>query len=81
MLEKAVEAKYRKKTLAAGGLLLKFVSPGAAGVPDRIEILPGGKVRFIEFKRLGEKPRPLQQYWIKKLKGLGVEAIVIDSVD
>lgn len=79
MLEKDIEKKHKKKIEAAGGKLLKFVCPGNAGVPDRIELLPGGKIRFMEFKRPGENPTPLQKFWLKKLNELGFEAIVYDG--
>lgn len=43
-----------------GGLAPKFTSPGFDGVPDRLILLPGGKVAFIELKAPGKTLRPLQ---------------------
>lgn len=79
MLEKEIEKKYRNNIQKQKGLFLKFVSPGAAGVPDRIVLLPGGIIKFVELKRPGEKPRPLQKYWHGKLKKLGFTVEVCDS--
>ncbi|MBR2215986.1 MAG: VRR-NUC domain-containing protein [Selenomonadaceae bacterium] len=79
MLEKTLEAKFRKAVEAAGGLALKFVSPGRAGVPDRIVLAPGGRVFFVELKRPGEGLRPLQQQTVKTFQKLGHNVTVIDS--
>ena len=51
MYESAVERKIIDRVKAAGGVCLKWVSPGFSGVPDRIAILPGGRILFIEVKR------------------------------
>ena len=50
LLEKQIEARLRKRVNEMGGLFYKFVSPGNDGVPDRIAVLPGGRVWFIELK-------------------------------
>ena len=55
MLEKDIENWLNKQIEQLGGLAFKFVSPGNPGVPDRIYILPDGKVWFVELKQqLGE---------------------------
>ena len=51
MLEREIERKAGERVKAAGGLWLKWVSPGMAGVPDRILIAPGGRVVFVELKQ------------------------------
>ncbi len=79
-LEKDVEKHFKAIVEDAGGEFLKFVSPGHAGVPDRIVLLPGGRIIFVEFKRPGEKPRLLQQKWGEKLERMGFEWKVIDRV-
>lgn len=58
MREKTIERKFVAAVKAAGGLALKFTSPGFDGMPDRSVLLPGGKMAFVEVKAPGEKPRP-----------------------
>lgn len=71
-LEKELEADLVQEIRALGGLCLKWISPGAGGVPDRIILLPGGTLAFAELKRpRGYRIAPLQRYWAEKLKGLG----------
>lgn len=79
MLERAVEEHLVGRVRAAGGLALKWVSPSLVGVPDRIVILPGGRVLFVEVKRPGGKTRPIQDRVIGMIRRLGVECHVIDS--
>ena len=55
MDEKTIESNLKKAVVSRGGLCVKFVSPSFAGVPDRIVLLPGGQVAFVETKATGEK--------------------------
>lgn len=71
-LEKDIERKLRDKVKAHGGLCLKWVCPGWAGVPDRIILLPGGRVIFAELKRpKGGRLDERQKWWAHKLIDLG----------
>ena len=71
-LEREIEAKLRRAVEAAGGKCLKWVCPGWSGVPDRIVLLPGGRIIFVETKRpKGGKLSELQKWWAKELIGLG----------
>ena len=71
-LEKDIEARLRKTVEAAGGLCLKWVCPGWVGVPDRIVLLPGGRIIFVETKQpKGGKLSAMQKWWAKKLTVLG----------
>ncbi|KLU15367.1 MULTISPECIES: VRR-NUC domain-containing protein [Xenorhabdus] len=63
----------------AGGIAYKFVSPGRRGVPDRIVVLPNGRVIFVECKAPGEKPRPDQLREHERLRALGQTVVVLDS--
>lgn len=62
-----------------GGLALKFISPGYAGVPDRLVLMPGGKMCFMELKAPGRKPRPLQVRRIEQLRALGFKVYVVNG--
>ena len=79
MKEKDVERKLKIEVEKAGGLCVKFISPGLSGVPDRIVLFPGGKIAFIELKAPGERVRPLQKVMIEKIRSLGFRVEVIDS--
>ena len=80
MREKGIEQKLVKGVKAAGGIAPKFVSPGYDGMPDRLVILPGGRMAFVEVKAPGKKPRPLQISRHKMLKRLGCMVFVLDDV-
>ncbi len=79
MRERTVEKALIREVEKRGGLCLKFVSPGRAGVPDRLCILPGGVVFFAELKAPGKILRPLQEAWRGILQQRGVAVAVIDS--
>ena len=68
ILEKEIEKKLKARLEKSGCLVLKFVSPGNAGVPDRLIITPSGRMCFVELKRPGGKLRPLQKLWQGKLR-------------
>ena len=61
MREKTVEQKLVKAVRAAGGICPKWTAPGFDGLPDRIVLLPGGRMGFVEVKAPGKKARPLQE--------------------
>ena len=77
-LEKEIERKLVDMVKRHGGLCLKWVCPGWSGVPDRIILLPGGRVYFIETKRpKGGRLSAIQKWWRKQLTGLGFFAGVV----
>ena len=80
MLERELENKLKRAVLDRGGLALKFVSPGLAGVPDRLILLPGARIAFAELKAPGQKLRPLQQKRKRQLEQLGFAVYTVDSV-
>lgn len=79
MREKAIERKLALAAKAAGGIAPKFTSPGFDGMPDRIVLLPNGRVAFVEVKAPGEKPRPLQLARHRLLHRLGFKVYVLDD--
>lgn len=79
MSEKELEKRLVEQVRAVGGCAYKFVSPGMSGVPDRLVVLPEGKVGFVEVKRKGEKPRAQQQFQMERLSNLGCKVYVLDD--
>ena len=79
MREKITEQKLTKAVKNMGGIAPKFVSPGFDGMPDRIVLLPGGHIGFVEVKATGEKPRPLQLARHGLLRRLGFKVYVLDD--
>ena len=69
--EKSTEAYLRDEAKRLGGRSYKWVSPGRAGVPDRIVIAPGGRVVFVETKSEGEKSNKQQKRFQAELEALG----------
>ena len=64
-----------------GGICPKWVSPGFDGVPDRIVLLPMGRIGFVEVKAPGKKLRPLQAARHRLLEWLGFPVFTLDSVE
>ena len=80
-LERDVEQALRCRVEKHGGLCLKWVCPGWSGVPDRIILLPGGQVMFVETKRpKGGRIEPLQKWWAKTLHRLGFRHLFVHTV-
>ena len=67
------------KVQVGAGLGIKFTSPGFDGVPDRLALLPDGKMAFVEVKAPGKKPRPLQLARHRLLRKLGFKVYVLDD--
>lgn len=79
-LEKDIESKVCAFAKSLGCIVYKFTSPSRRSVPDRLFITPQGKVFFVEFKRLGQKPTPAQQVEINRIRQMGVYVAVVDNV-
>ncbi len=79
MREKQIEQKLVKAVRGMDGLALKFVSPGFDGVPDRLILLPHGRMAFAEIKSMGCKLRPMQVRRKRQLEALGFSVYVIDG--
>lgn len=81
MLEKEIEKALVLAVRKHKGIAPKLTSPANAGMPDRLIILPPGKVCFVELKAPGKKPRPLQVRQMERLTQLGCMVRVIDHPD
>ena len=79
--ERDIEKQLVKSVKNAGGIAPKFVSPGLDGVPDRIVLLPEGRMAFVELKAPGMKPRPLQIRRMQQISALGFPVYCIDSTE
>lgn len=79
MREKEIEQQLVRAVRNRGGLALKLVSPGWAGAPDRLILMAGGKVLFVETKAPGHTLRPLQAKRKRQLEALGFSVCYIDQ--
>ncbi len=79
MREKTIELKLKNTVKSMGGIALKLISPGFDGVPDRLVLLPHGKLAFIELKAPGKRLRPLQEKRKRQLEALGFLVYVLDG--
>lgn len=81
MRERTVEQRLVREVKKHGGMAMKFVSPGFDGMPDRIVLLPGGMIGFVELKAPGQKMRPLQVQRKRQLEGLGFLVYCVDGIE
>lgn len=81
MLEKEIEKKLIAGICRIGGRAYKWVSPGSNGVPDRIVIMPGGRILFCELKTATGRVSKLQKMQMRRLTALGCEVRVIYGMD
>ena len=79
MREKEIEAALRMAAKKRNGVAFKFVSPGLSGVPDRLVLLPIGKIGFIELKAPGKKLSKQQEKRKSQLEALGFLVFCLDS--
>ena len=78
MREKQIERKLMLAVKSMEGIAPKLVCPGIDGMPDRIVLLPGGHMAFVEVKAPGKVPRPLQEARHRMLRKLGFKVFVLD---
>lgn len=79
-VEKDVEAHLVERVEKAGGLCLKFPAIYCEGIPDRLVVLPGGKIIFVELKRpKGGRLSEMQKYQIAKLRKRGARVEVLKN--
>lgn len=80
MRESDIEHYLGLRVKGMGGISYKFVSPGRVGVPDRIVVLPGARLVFVELKASGKLPSAHQLREHARLVALGQRVEVIDSL-
>ena len=81
MYERTIEQELVSRVKVMGGIAPKFTSPGFAGMPDRLVLLPHGRMGFVELKAPGRKPRQLQLVRHRLLQRLGFKVHVIDEIN
>lgn len=69
--ERDIERYLRHRVEQMGGLAFKFVAPGNDGVPDRVIIMPGGLVSFVETKTKGGRLSPIQKWQHDRMRRRG----------
>ena len=79
MRESVIEQRLVDRVKALGGMCPKFKSPQRKNVPDRIVLLPGARIFFVEAKATGEEPNDGQLREHERLRALGFEVLVIDN--
>lgn len=79
--EKVFERELSKFVKESGGMAVKLLSQFIKGLPDRMFLLPGGVVVFVEFKSAGKRPTKIQSYIHAKIQALGFLVYVVDSVE
>lgn len=79
--ESKIEAHLRRRAENAGGKCWKFVSPQLKGVPDRVLMLPGARLWFVELKAPKNEPGTSQTRRHKELWALGQKVLVLDSIE
>lgn len=80
MLEKTIEKAVCDYAKEKGMLVYKFTSPNRRSVPDRLFVVKGGRLFFVEFKAPGNKPTPAQEREVFRLASHGVTVYVIDCI-
>lgn len=81
MREAEVEGYLVEQVKYAGGIAYKFTSPARINVPDRLCVLPGGILFFVELKAPGKLPNDGQKREHHRLRELGVAVYVVDTFD
>lgn len=79
--EKVLETELRERCKALGWMCIKLTSQYQRGLPDRLILMPGGRVCFAEIKTTGKKPTALQRVTHERLRALGYRVEVVDTTE
>ena len=77
MREKRLEQHLGRILIRRGALFYKFVSPGRPGVPDRIAVMPGGRIVFVELKTDTGRLSKIQRIEEQRIMDRGAEVYVV----
>ena len=78
-MERDIERYLVRRTIEHGGVAYKFLSPGRVGVADRIVLLPGGVVWFVELKTATGRLSPLQKVFAADMARMGMNYALLRS--
>ena len=81
MRERDIEKRLVREIRKMGGEAYKWTSPGNDGVPDRIVMLPGGRLIFVELKADRGQLSPIQKVQIRRIQKLEQEVRVVRGMD
>lgn len=81
VLESKIETWLNDQIKKIGGKSYKFVSPGNPGVPDRIYLLPDGRIYFVELKRVIGKLSNIQVWQRQQFKEMGIDIRLIYGME
>lgn len=70
MAEREDEAYLRRRVRLLGGVCEKL-APTTAGMPDRMVLLPGGRIYLVEMKQRTGTLSPVQLVWHARADSLG----------
>lgn len=76
-LESEIERRLGREIKRLGGLYYKFTSPNLPGVPDRIVIMPGGRIIFVELKTETGRLANVQKWVISEMQARDADVRVI----
>ena len=79
--EKILEKKLAVEVKKRGGWAIKLLAGLVSGLPDRLCLLPGGRLFFAEIKETGKKPSKIQKFVHTKIRSLGFRVEVVDSTE
>lgn len=80
-LESKIESWLVNQVKQMGGIADKFVSPANPGVPDRLIVMPDGKIYFVELKATWGRLSNIQKWQRDRYKKLGADVRVIKGMD
>lgn len=80
MRESSVEAVLASEVRTAGGMSIKMLAV-TAGTPDRLVLMPGGRLYLVELKTKTGRLRPIQRVWHSRAADLGTEVVVLHGAE
>ena len=79
--EKLLERKLNHLVKQRGGWSIKLLSLHVTGLPDRVCLMPGGRVFFAEIKTTNKNPTKIQLLVHRKIEALGFKVLIIKRTE